>query len=365
MEGDPYYPDGLEYLFGVYYAQGDGYTFLPFWGHDHTEEKEAFRAFMAFVAERLSRYPQAHIYHYNHYEPTALKRLACRYGVCEEQLDNLLRNHKFVDLYLVVREGMRTSEPGYSIKNIETFYMPKRKNAVATAVDSVVMYNRWRELGDSALLQEIADYNEVDCVSTFKLREWLLSQRPAGTMWYGESADQDEDADLIQERKPWEIEFEKYSNRLLETPQGKASGVPSTEDDLALLTHMLEFHRREAKPQWWSSFSRRDKSESELLDDTDCISGLQLQGEPEPVKRSLVYTYRFPSQEYKIKAGDIVVNAEDMQAAGTVVSIDDRACTLKIKRGATKPALPKYLHIGPPTPISTEGVRRALYRFIV
>jgi len=45
-------------------------------------------------------HPHAHIYHYNHYETTPLKRSACRYAVCEEQLDNLLRNQKFVDLYL-------------------------------------------------------------------------------------------------------------------------------------------------------------------------------------------------------------------------------------------------------------------------
>ncbi len=110
--------------------------------------------------------------------------MACQYGVCTEQVDNLLRQKKFVDLYKVVRESIRTSEPGYSIKNLETFYMEKRDNAVATAMDSIVVYNQWRESGDDALLQEIADYNKVDCISTARLRDWLITLRPERIEWF-------------------------------------------------------------------------------------------------------------------------------------------------------------------------------------
>lgn len=363
MEGDPYHPNGLEYLFGVYYAQGDGYAYRAFWGHDHQEEEQAFRAFMAFVAEGFADYPRAHIYHYNHYEPTALKRLACRYAACEEQLDNLLRQRKFVDLYLVVRESMRTSESGYSIKNIESFYLPKRENAVTSAGDSVVTYNRWREIGDPALLREIAAYNEVDCVSTYKLREWLLGLRSAGIPWRGDSETEDVPEAANPERNPWEIEFEKYSTRLLATPCRQKGDGFADERERALLVHMLEFHRREAKPQWWNSFARQEKQEDDLIDDADCIAGLCLQGKPESVRRSLVYTYRFPSQEYRIKEKDTVVNVADMQTAGTVISLDDRAGMLQITRAAYKPALPEYLHLGPSGPIQTGPIRDALYRF--
>ena len=361
MEGDPYHPNGLEYLFGVYCSFGDAYDFRAFWGHSHAEEKEAFRAFMAFVAERLSHYPNAHIYHYNHYEPTALKRLACRYAVCEEQLDNLLRQNKFVDLYKVVRESMRTSESGYSIKDMEIFYLPPRENAVTSAGDSVVMYNRWRELGDPQLLQDIAEYNKVDCISTFELLNWLLKQRPSGMAWFGES-EIEENADFA-ERKPWEIESEDYRNRLSALSDGEASDSHFAHDEYSLLSDLLEFHRREAKPQWWNSFARREKTEEELLDDVDCIAGLQLLGGPESVQRSLVYTYRFPSQEYRIKEKDTVFNVADMKAAGTVISLDDRACELQIKRGVKNGELPEYMHVGPPSPIDANILRDALYRF--
>src|SRR5262249_41167775 len=111
MEGDPLHAQGLEYLFGVCLRDGRELSFRAFWAHDHAQEQRTFAEFMAFLASHLTAHPDAHIYHYNHYEPTALKRLASRYAVAEHQLDELLRRRKFVDLYKVVRESLRISEP--------------------------------------------------------------------------------------------------------------------------------------------------------------------------------------------------------------------------------------------------------------
>ena len=354
MEGDPLYPNGLEYLFGVYYLKDGEKLFKPFWAHDEKQEKETYLRFMGFLADHLAEHPHAHIYHYNHYETTALKRLACRYAACEEQLDNLLRNQKFIDLYLVVRESIRTSELGYSIKNLETFYMGKRANAVATAADSIIVYNEWRETGADELLQAIADYNEVDCVSTYLLRDWLLSLKPEDAPWFKglpEYAEEEE-----PQRKDWEIEYEDYQSRL-----GVTDDNPSPINQR--LSHLLEFHNREAKPQWWSSFERQNKFEDELIDDTECLGGLQQIGAPEPEKRSLIYSYRFPSQEYKLKVGAQAVHTAVMENAGTIVEIDEDACIVKIKRGATKDSLPESLSIGPPRPIDSKIIRSAIYRY--
>ena len=68
------------------------------WGHDHVQERQAFESLMDVFADHLRQNPEAYIYHYNHYEPTALKRLASRYGSREAILDDLLRRQKFVDL---------------------------------------------------------------------------------------------------------------------------------------------------------------------------------------------------------------------------------------------------------------------------
>ena len=346
MEGDPLYPKGLEYLFGVYYFKDGEEWFEPFWAHNHEEEEETFKRFMNFLDNHLSEHPHAHIYHYNHYETTALKRLACRYAVCEEQLDNLLRNQKFVDLYFVVRESIRTSEPRYSIKNMETFYMSERDNAVATATDSIVVYNEWRETGDDDLLKKIADYNKVDCISTHLLRNWLLKLKPEGMSWFKGVPECAEEEKL--QRKDWEIEYEDYRIRLGDTNEN--------------LSHLLEFHNREAKPQWWSIFDRQDKFEDELIDDAECLGGLRQVGNPEQEKRSLVYNYCFPLQEYKMKIDDNVLNAATMERAGNIVAIDDDACIVKIKYGGKNP-LPKNLSIGPSGPIDSKVIRSAIYRY--
>jgi len=177
MEEDPLYPNGLEYLFGIYYLANQEEIFKTFWAHDHKEEKIAFSQFIEFINQHIKLFPDAYIYHYNHYETSALKRLANRYALAEEELDNLLNKEKFIDLY-VVREGIQVSEPSYSIKNLETFYRGKRSGEVTNAVDSIVQYNQWRLTQNQKILDDIAKYNKIDCISTYQLRNWLISISP-------------------------------------------------------------------------------------------------------------------------------------------------------------------------------------------
>ena len=358
MEGDPLHPHGLEYLFGLCLVKRGKLKFQSFWAHDHGEERATFAQFMEFLSQHLAAHPEAHVYHYNHYETTALKRLACRYAIAEHQLDDLLRRMKFVDLYKVVREAVRVSEPGYSIKNLETFYMEKRDGAVATAGDSIVVYNRWRETGDPELLQQIASYNEIDCISTAKLRDWLLTHRPQRVSWFTgppAPADADGAADKTEARLEREARYADYQARLLE--------AAADEDHRSHLADLLEFHAREGRPQWWEFFDRQNRFEDELIDDTECIAGLTLSGPPEPVKRSLLHTFRFPPQETKRKAGDQVFDVATLLAAGTIEQIDDDNLVVDIKRGTKSGPLPETLTIGPGGPINTNALREAIYRF--
>ncbi len=174
IEGDPFYAeggvDGLEYLHGVW----DGADFTALWAHDHAEEREVLIRLLDLFDARLTAHPQAHIYHYAAYEITALRRLCTRHGVGEARLDRWLRERRFCDLYAVVRGGVAASEPSYSIKDMEAFYGIERTGEVKTAGGSVVAYEEWRETRDQAILDEIEDYNRIDCVSTEALRDWLV-----------------------------------------------------------------------------------------------------------------------------------------------------------------------------------------------
>jgi len=167
-----------------WFEENNKAVFKNFWAHDHAEEEVSLRDLMAFFAEHLAAHPHAHIYHYAPYEITALRRLVALHGTGEALLDQMLREDRFVDLYSVVSGGLIASEPAYSLKNLEVFYMEAREGDVVTAGGSVVAYEKWRENKDPKILQEIRDYNEVDCISTAKLRDWLISEvRPDAMPW--------------------------------------------------------------------------------------------------------------------------------------------------------------------------------------
>ena len=72
------------------------------------------------------------------------------------------------------------TERNYSIKSMEAFYGRTREGEVKTAGGSVVAYERWRATGEQHILDEIEDYNRIDCISTEELRDWLVGIRPAG-----------------------------------------------------------------------------------------------------------------------------------------------------------------------------------------
>ena len=149
---------------------------------------------MDFMTARLQKYPRADVYHYASYEETALKRLAMVHGTSEAQLDDLLRGRKLVDLYKVVHEAVRTSESGYSLKDVEVFFGADRAGDAKTALDSMVVYHQWQQSGDQALLDQIGVYNEADCRSLQACRDWLLSLRPSEVSWFGTIGPADADA---------------------------------------------------------------------------------------------------------------------------------------------------------------------------
>lgn len=359
MEGDPYEDGGLEYLFGVGILERGSFRFHDFWGHNRAEERRAFKAFVDFVMERLKRHRGAHIYHYAAYEETALKRLMSLHGTREAEVDQLLRAGKLVDLYKVVREGLRVSEPRYSIKNLETFYAGKRQGEVKSAGASIVYYERWKETRDAQLLADIRAYNEDDCRSTWQLREWLLTLRPQSLPWARHVADEPQ----ASPQTPWESLFDAYRQRLL----GHLPDDPMEWDEDAyvreLVYQLLDFYRREAKPQWWAMFARMELGEEELLEDGECLAGLTWDPAhpPRPDKRSTVYTYHYPEQETKLKPGDPVTNAATGEPLGELAL--DENVRRAVLRVVSKRPQPETLSLGPGQPYKTDEQQAALRRF--
>ena len=274
FEGDPLWAEpassewGLEYLFGVLETDG---TFRPFWAHDRAQEREALDAFLNYVTARRREFPGMHVYHYAAYEKTALLRLAGRYGIGEEIVDDLLRHNVLVDLYPVVRGSLRIGERSYSIKKLEPLYMPSaRDGGVTNAAASIAEYANWCDLRDEgrtdeadALLAEIAEYNRYDCESTIELRNWLLERASDAGIAPRPPADFDpENAEQVTE----------LEESLRDTVGlGPTSGRTDTQFAVALYAGSIGYHRRERKPFWWAHFDRLQSPVDEWPDAADVL----------------------------------------------------------------------------------------------
>ncbi|MDH5668208.1 MAG: TM0106 family RecB-like putative nuclease, partial [Nitrospira sp.] len=333
MEGYPLAPGGLEYLFGVCTRNGQAETwdFRDWWAHDREEERRALEGFIDWVYARWQAHPGMHIYHYAAYEVSAVRRLSTAHDTRQDQVDALLRNGVFVDLYQVVRHAVRIGEDSYSIKSVERLYRPKRTTDVATAADSMVQYAQWiesqqsRDWQQSDILKAIRDYNEDDCRSTGELLRWLRTV--AETHQIATALQTAEAAPTA----PPELSPETVAR--LET----AAALRQQKTLCAeVLAQVIDFHRREAKPVWWRMFDRADATPDELRDDPGCIEGIQATGDPVPHKQSLVQAYACdPSQECKLAAGDRkqVMFTHNLDAKFTLLSLDTDAGRLELKIG--------------------------------
>ncbi|QAV70755.1 TM0106 family RecB-like putative nuclease [Salinibacterium sp. UTAS2018] len=273
FEGDPMYSEpgiggtprwGLDYLFGWVDAAGD---FDCLWAHSLDEERIALRSFLKFVTEQRQQHPGLHIYHYAAYEKTHLLSIAARHGEGEDVVDQLLREGVLVDLYPIVRGALRIGTPSYSIKKLEPLYMGDEERAgVTNAADSIGEYvessvaaangnmERATEIRDA-----IARYNEYDCVSTLKLRDWLRALPEV----QGMTVDVDETELDVKAFEPSALDLQL---------QALGDDAEERDDDTAASAYRMaaaaiDYHRREVKSFWWEHYDRLEQP-SELWEDT-------------------------------------------------------------------------------------------------
>ncbi|CAN5205312.1 TM0106 family RecB-like putative nuclease [soil metagenome] len=274
FEGDPLYSEsadgstdwGLDYLFGLVDAVG---AFRAFWAHSYAQERQALIDFLAFVAERRARHPGMHIYHYAAYERTHLLSLAARHGVGENAVDDLLRDNVLVDLYPIVRKALRVGSQSYSIKKLEPLYMTvgRAADGVTNGADSVTAYADARQLIDDghaiegqAGLDAIATYNEYDCLSTLRLRDWL--RELAATHGSAPVVVRDPTLDIPVPTEPSAV-YTALAAQVADVPRDDRS---SDETAIALASAAIDYHRREAKQFWQDHFDRLVRPVDEWAD---------------------------------------------------------------------------------------------------
>jgi len=365
IEGYPLAPGGLEYLFGACARTDEAgrLEYRDWWAHGRDDERAAFEGFVDWAYARWNASPAMHIYHYAAYEVSALRRLSIRHDTRQDEVDDLLRNHVFVDLFQIVRHGLRIGESSYSLKAIERLYRGARATDVATGMDSIVRYAHWIEMRqsqnwqESATLKSIRDYNEDDCRSTFELADWLRGLERAEM---APPAPENEH----EGRKQKEVKPEAARRQEI------AAALQAQGNELGrVLADVVDFHRREEKPMWWRKFDRAEATAQELRDDSGCIQGIQIDGGARREKQSLLQPYRFdPAQECKLSAGDKsgVMFTDNIEAKITLAALDADGGTLALKisqKGLNEKfggGFPEYGSLIPDEYVNAETIQVAL-----
>ncbi len=336
FEGDRFADTGVrEYLLGYVTADDAGHVrYTPLWAATPEQERENFQEFIDLVIRTRRSDPDAHVYHFAPYEPTALKRLMGRYATREVELDELLRGRAFVDLFQVVKRSLLASVERYSIKDLEPFFGYGREQDLREAsesrrvVESAVAEGSLRTVDRHCRIVE--DYNREDCESTLKLRDWLEALRgeviAGGEELLRPAPPGGAASDAVSEL---DQELQELRERLLDVVPADPDDRSDEEQARFALAHMLEFHRREDKASWWEYFRLLGLPEDELQDERRAVWGLEFMEVVE--QKARIQRYRFPPQELDARMGDPVHCGKDTQV-GKVVSINYAAHTIDIQK---------------------------------
>jgi predicted RecB family nuclease len=390
IEGDPFaLDDGVEYLFGILEPALDdperpgSPRFHEIWSRDErgdvTEaaEKLAFEQAVDLFIDRLDADPSLHIYHYAAYEKTALSKLAQRHATREDEVDRLLRGRVLVDLFRVVRQGIRASVESYSIKRLEPLYELEREVELRSASASILAFEAWLEGGrdedgaaGEAILRSIAGYNRDDVLSNLRLRDWLETQRlELGGRLGQELPRPPIEADAERAREPTSRE-----ERALAHVRALTDGLPAegrTEEQQAqwLLAQLIDWHRREDKATWWRFFALAGMTDEELVDEREPVGLLELIDDRGPVtsQGARDQTFRFPLQDHRLKEGVDAVNPRTIgehfgKRSGQVVAVSDTELTVTLRRSTSELALGMPRSIIPFTNIRPEAMQESLIR---
>jgi uncharacterized protein len=394
IEGDPFaLDDGVEYLFGVLEPRVDDPArprqprFHEIWSREtsgeHTgdvtraAEKDAFERLVDLLIDRLNTDPSMHVYHYAAYEKTALAKLAQRHATREEEVDRLLRGRVLVDLFRVVRQGLRASVESYSIKRLEGLYDLVRDEDLKSAGSSIVAFEAWLDGGEAEngemgedILRSIANYNRDDVLSNWKLRDWLELRRVELEAKLERAVPRppiEPNAEQAQELTPSQQQVADLVAALSAPLPADESAWSDEERARWLLAQLLDWHRREEKAFWWRFFDLAGKTDEELVDERETLGKLEFDADLGPEKKSVLERYRFPMQDHALKVGRAVVNPETVKehgtrSVGTVHEIDEIGLTVTLKRSIDNLALARPKALIPFDLVDTDEQREALQR---
>jgi len=254
LEGDPFAGlPTLDYLW-AYCDSAD--TYACRWAHNPEDERAAFAWFMEQMETKEVAGGDWHIYHYNAYETSSMRRIARLWpdeqerAAWQERVEALIAL-RFVDLYRAVEAGLRTQAGTTSLKEIEKLAGYDRSAdaaGVSKADQSIEEYEKYVFSRDedqrNAILKEIEHYNQHDVRATRATHLWLYAR--------GQELSK---SDLLPAQEPYE-QSDKTKVKLNAIAGLRDALVDAASDNNPLpsglpavaarhLAHMLEWHRKE------------------------------------------------------------------------------------------------------------------------
>ncbi len=324
FEGHPFWKAdvGLFFLFGLIERDAAGeWVFEEFWAHDLPSEAQATQDLIDHLAERRRRFPDMHVYHYNHTERTSLVRLTTDHGVAELELERQIATGLYVDLFPIVTGAMQVGVESYGLKHIERLTPYDRSHDIDQGAGAVVEYEHWMNDKDQARLDRIARYNEDDVRATRAVRDWLVDHRPDDVDW----------------RDAW-LEPQVTDEELDARIEALHAFEPGTPEHL--MGDLLGYWRRERRVVAADCLRLSMADESDQLDALGAIARIEFQGFEErrtPTGRKAkwpVAVFSFPAQpidaDIDAKSKMIVALNEQQWAFFTLAGIDREACTVEV-----------------------------------
>lgn len=132
-----------------------------------------------------------------------------------------------------------------------------------------------------------------------------------------------------------------------------------------VLAGLLDYHRREDKPEWWAYFDRFESSMRELMDDAEAIAGLVPTGAiiaPIGRAKSPTHVLEFPPQEYKLADGAKPMDFGTRAGAGTLVDMEHGPRRFGLVRGPKLAAIALPTAIVAGEPYGSRVQREAVHR---
>jgi uncharacterized protein len=183
-----------------------------------------------------------------------------RYATREAEVDRLLRGGRFIDLLTVTRQGVRASVERYSLKDLEPFHAYEREQDLRVVGATLRRVSLVLQTGGADPLSNadkatVELYNQDDCLSTARLRDWLEERRAEwetrGQVLERPNSGEGDASDAVQERE----------QQVAAVFDPLVAGLPEDREHWSdeerarmLLAHQLEYFRREDRCVWWEFF---------------------------------------------------------------------------------------------------------------